>query len=75
MITKEMYLEGLRCKGICTLNCKDKNDCYQYTKVVENVKSDIEIRIFNHKTNKVAYKTLSKLEANLLLDNIELKWD
>ncbi|HDK7194877.1 TPA: hypothetical protein PTV74_003184 [Clostridium botulinum] len=72
MITKEIYLNGARCKGICTSNCKDKNDCYQY---VENVKSDIEIRVFNHKTNKVAYKILSKSEADLLLNNIELKWD
>ncbi|GAA0083385.1 hypothetical protein [Clostridium sp. CTA-6] len=72
MVTKEIYLKGIRCKGICTSNCKDKNDCYQYAK---DVKSDIEIRVFNHKTNKVTYKTLSKLEANLLLDNIKLKWD
>lgn len=48
MITKEMYLKGIRCKGICTLNCKDKNDCYQYLK---DVKSDIEIRVCNDKAN------------------------
>ncbi|EQC1535584.1 hypothetical protein ACY1J9_001415 [Clostridium botulinum] len=74
MVTKEMYLKGIRCKGICEF-CEDEEECYQYDKVVENVKSDIEIRIFNHKTNKVAYKTLSKSEADLLLNNIELKWD
>ncbi|MBD5589284.1 hypothetical protein [Clostridium botulinum] len=48
MITKEMYLKGIRCKGICTSNCKDKSDCYQYTKVIKN---DIEIRMHNNKAN------------------------
>ncbi|HCL4455108.1 TPA: hypothetical protein N2D10_003134 [Clostridium botulinum] len=70
MVSKEMYLKGIRCKGICEF-CEDTDGCYQYA---ENAKSDIEIRVFNHKTNKVAYKVLSKSEANLLLDNIELKW-
>lgn len=72
MVTKEMYLKGITCRGICDLYCNDKNNCYQYS---ESIKSDIEIRVFNHKTNKVAYKTLSKLEAGLLLNDIELKWD
>lgn len=72
MVTEEMYMNGMRCRGICTSNCKNKNDCYQYSKVVKNVKNDIEIKIFNHKTNKVVYKTLSKLEADLLLNNKEL---
>lgn len=71
MITKKIYLNGVRCKGICEF-CEDIDGCYQYS---ENIKSDIEIRVFNHKTNKVAYKTLSKLETGLLLNDIELKWD
>lgn len=41
MVTKGMYDEGIRCKGICIL-CPHKNTCYQYINDVKGTKFDCQ---------------------------------
>lgn len=38
-------------------------------------KSSVEIRLFDHKTNKVFYKRLSQIELELIKRVIDINWE
>lgn len=61
---------GLNCKKCKREKCIDsRGKCY------EDSKSTVEIRLYDHKTNKVAYKRLSDKELEAILNNINIEWD
>ena len=61
---------GFNCVKCIYDKCIDSRGKYE-----SGLDSDVEIRLYDHKTNKVAYKRLSKLELETILNNIYIKWD
>lgn len=55
------------------LNPKDK-DFVKHLEEIKDNKTQIEIRVFDYKNMRVAYKTLTVKEVILLSAGIELDW-
>ena len=54
---------------------KDCNKCIDgRVKSDDELKSTVEIRLYDHETGKVAYKRLSKIELEIILNNIHIEW-
>ncbi|WP_053071117.1 hypothetical protein [Clostridium botulinum] len=58
---------------LMTLKRKTDGTLYLTPKETEQQESSVEIRVFNHSNNKVAYKRLMKCELGILKE-LNLKW-
>ncbi len=58
---------GFHCENCSYDNCVDERGKYE--------KSSVEIRLYDHDTDKFAYKRLSIEEWENIKNNIYIKWD